>query len=397
MMKAYLKKPALSEALSATLPTPEQTLLLRACLWSDEPGRQAWAAWRESTGDLIKLLRDGNETLKGLLPLISAALRHNGVIIEEALQTCLLAAAWREELRINTYRRILSQVLSNFAEKQVPMILLTGAALADTVYESSSLRHSGEIEILVGDQESPRPVSSLIPTGFSQTYEVNSGLKETRLKHDSGLPLRLSRSLFPISYYEIPFDDLWARSQIRPIAEVPTRILSPTDSFLHVCGNAFVNRSRRTLLWVFDGWFILGKHPNLDWDGLLETARRGRLELPLSVTIGYLAEKLGAPIPESFLERLYAAALETEAEGRANALSVAREEVGRGYIKTFLVDGNWSTRVCLISWMLRSPVSHLQWFWRNFHPRLFLVHVLSVIFHGITRRMRLLSKNDARH
>ncbi|MGH7808186.1 MAG: nucleotidyltransferase family protein, partial [Thermodesulfobacteriota bacterium] len=168
--KGYPTKPDLHEVLSVILPTPEQTLLLRACLWPGEPGRQAWVEWCDHVRDPISLLREGNETLKGLLLVIFAALRDKGIVVEESLQTCLHTAALREELRINTYRRILSQVLSHFAEKQVGIILLTGAALADTVYESPSLRHSGEIEILVRDQELSRPVSSLIPPGFSQMY-----------------------------------------------------------------------------------------------------------------------------------------------------------------------------------------------------------------------------------
>jgi hypothetical protein len=364
-------------------------------LWSGEPGRKAWEEWCERVGDTVELLRDGNEGLKELLPLISAALSRNGVVVEETLQTCLRTAALREELRISTYRRILGQVLSTYAEKRIPAIVVNGAALADTVYESPSLRHSGAIEILIRDFEPLRAVSSLLSLGFSQLNEVNSNSAEIKLKHNSGLPLNLYRSLFPVSYYDVPLDDLWARSQTQPVAEIPTRILSPTDSLMHVCGNAFFSRSRRTLLWVFDSWFIVNKHSNFDWDRLLETARRSRLELPLSVTIGYLAEKLNAPIPLSLLERLYAAASEADAEGRAYALSIVREEVKGNYIKMLLMAGSWRACSCILSWILSSPMSHLKWLRYNFRPRL-LSRYLFLPLRGLFRRTLSLCKTLAR-
>jgi hypothetical protein len=374
----------------------EQTLLLRACLWSGEAGQQAWAAWCKCVGDPFELLRDGNERLKGLLPLIFASLRANEVVVEENLQTCLRTAYLREELRSKAYSRVLERVLSTYAKNQIPAILLKGAALSEMVYESPSLRHSGEIEILVENLDSLFTPSPMFPPGFQELNgEIHPELKEITLTHESGLPLHLYRSLFPISYYKLSFKDLWERGQIREIAGVPARILSPTDNLLHVCANAFSDKSRRSLLWVFDGWFIINKYTNLDWDELLETAQRSHLELPLSVTIGYLTEELNVPVPVSFLLRLYDAASKTNAEGRANALSVAREEVRGNYVRMFRMNGGWRARVYMANWIFCSPIDHVQWFRRNCHSRLLLSSYLSTLVNNLARRSRLLRKNRA--
>jgi hypothetical protein len=85
-------------------------------------------------------------------------------------------------------------------------------------------------------------------------------------------------------------------------------MLSPSDNLLHVCGQAWYSAQRFSLRWVGDAWFIIERHRNLDWDLLLDTARRSHLVEPLSVMLGYLAEDLGANIPSSFLQRLFAAA-----------------------------------------------------------------------------------------
>jgi hypothetical protein len=392
--KGLIRKLALSYALSVLLPTLEQTLLLRACLWLGERGRNAWKAWCERVGDPVELLRDGNVGLKGLMPLIFAALRGNGVMVEDMLRTCLHTATLREGLRINAYRRILNRVLSSYVEKRIPAIVVKGAALAETVYESPSLRHSGGIEILIEDIEPSCAVNPLLSLGFSQIREgVNPAWNEIKLKHDSGLPLHLQRGLFRIPYYNMPFDDLWIRSQIQPIAGVPVRILSPADNLLHICSDAFFSRSRESLLWVFDTWFLINKYSNIDWEGLLVMARRSHLELPLSVTMGYLVEKLGAPIPLSFVERLYAAASEAGAEGRVHALSIAREGVRGNYMKMIWTNGNWCARAYMIWWLLCLSPKYL----RSTKPirriGLLLSRYLSMWPHDLTLEIqRLLNK-----
>ena len=367
IMKSSPIRPALSEILSILMPSPEETQLLQACLWPGEPGRQAWTKWQRGVGDPVELLKNGNERLKSLLPLIYTGLRDNNIVVEESLQTCLRTGYMREELRINTYRRILSRVLSAYTEKQIPLIVLRGAALAETVYDSPS-RHSGEIEILFGDFESFRAALSSLPSGFQVSDgEIGPAIRQIKLVHESGLPLFLHLKPIPIAYYDLSFKDLWKRSQIRTIAGVPARILSPTDNLMQVCGTAFCSRSRRSLLWAFDSWLIITKYSKLDWNGLLTSARRHHLELPLSITLGYLAEELNAPIPVSFLESLHNGASKTDSEGQAYALSVALDEMRLGHLRTLTAqlvsNRQWRTLAYVIRRLFLSPVNSLRRFW----------------------------------
>ena len=53
-----------------------------------------------------------------------------------------------------------------------------------------------------------------------------------------------------------------AESSPSVTAEIP----APADSLLHVCGHASYSASRQSLRWVTDAWFIVNRHPDLDWD-----------------------------------------------------------------------------------------------------------------------------------
>jgi hypothetical protein len=279
----------------------------------------------------------------------------------------------REELRYNAYRRILAEVISFYAEKGTPAIVLRGAALADTVYELPASRHSGKIQILIGGVEPYPDEDSLVPPRFRLLQGgFSRGRSVMILKHDSGLPLHLHRRLLPATYYHIPFDRLWGRSRIQQVAGQTARTLASADNLLHVCSDAFFSRSGRSLLWVFDSLFIINRSADIDWDELLETARGSHLGLPLSVMLGYLAEKMNVAIPGPFINGLYNSASAAEARSRAYALSVAREGFKGNYIKMFLRGEDWRERLYLLIWVLSSPVSHLKWLRRNFRPRQFL-------------------------
>jgi hypothetical protein len=381
-------RPPLCDSLSVILPTPEQTALLRALLLSGEEGRQASERWLKQRQGAENSFP--GELSKSLLPLLSAAVRRNGVGVDGPFLTVLRSAALREELRTKTYRRICHEVLSALTAAEIPIVALKGAVLADTVYSGPALRHSHDIDILLGEPDPSRAIGLVSSLGFAPPKEkLGPGWQDLRLEHESGLSLVFHRHFFRIPLYNTAAAEMWARSQTQVITGVPVRTLSPADQLLHVCGHAASCASRESLRWVCDAWFLIGRYGELAWDVGLDCAVRNRLALPLSVTCGYLAEELRAPIPATFLRRLYTAASRATTVECEVALWGARAGARGGYKNLLRASEDWHTRAFVLKWMVFPSPAYLCSAQLLRHPWQLPFYHLSRPLRYIARRIRL--------
>ncbi len=357
---SFLRPPFLG-ALSVILPTREETLLLRACLCSGDSARRAWEEWQSQANQGDGYLSK-NGSIKDIHPLVFNALRCHGLEVDRESRTFLRSAYLKEELRNKIFRRICRDVLLLLANEGVPAIVLKGTALAETVYKNPVLRHSHDIEILMKDQDMSRAAISLRTLFFRRVKQKpEPGIPHFRLEHESGLPLELHSCLFQIPYYNASLAQMWSRRLSCNIAGVPAHILAPSDNLLHVCGHASYSRGRQSLRWVSDAWFIIDRHSDLDWDLLLNCARRSHLVLPLSVILCYLVEDVNAAVPSNFLNRLFAVASRTSAIEREFALFSARSAPDGGFRNLIRKTSGWHERAFVIKWMLFPSPGYLLW------------------------------------
>src|SRR5262245_34622676 len=121
-MSIALAPPVFDSEFGRFLPTAEQTLLLRACLRSGEPGRRAWEAWLDSKTNRDSSLEEKTLAVRSLRLLLLEALRKKQIEIESGLATLLRTATLKEELRYQIYRRICSNVLAAFAERGIEVV-----------------------------------------------------------------------------------------------------------------------------------------------------------------------------------------------------------------------------------------------------------------------------------
>lgn len=345
---------AVTTALTVILPSPEQTWLLRACLQDGEAGREAWRVWRELAGDAKAAMAEDRWGVKRLLPLLYSALRRNGAEVDAALLPYLRTVFAREQMRTATYLRICGDVLTAVEREAIPTILLRGAATAVTSYEDPALRHCHDISLLVGPDDMRRAAGALRGCGLTSAVpEPSAYATDVYLRHESTLTVELHTRLFEVPFYDLPMADVLPRTREASVGGTPARVLSPTDALLHACGHASYSPSRKTLRWVCDAWHLLRRHPDLDWDLLIETARRSRLTLPLAVTLRYLAEELGAPVPAVVLKQVERDATRAPAVERDVALRGAR--LGSGQEQPALlrrIPGGWRVRASVAVWLL---------------------------------------------
>jgi hypothetical protein len=303
----------LSQKYSNILPAQAQTLFLRACLWKGKAGCKAWTEWENFVEDPIERITKDNRGLKRLLPLLLLALERNQVSVDRYLQTRLRTAYFREEMRRKIYKKICREVLSALTSSNTKTIVLKGAALAETVYADAVCRHCHDIEILANENELDHLLNLAQVLDFTRSSEIiNSKWENISLIHKTGLPLVYRRYLLQKPNPCLNVAELWARSINQIIFDIPIRILSPADNLLHICTNAFFYGRLVPIGWVCDAWFIIDRYPDLDWNFLLEFVQRANLELPLLLTLGYLAKDLEASIPSVLLDRLRATVSKTD-------------------------------------------------------------------------------------
>ncbi len=193
------KEPAFADTLRLILPTEDQTELLRACLLSGEPGRRSWEVWCERVGDPKRVFEDDETGLKGLLPLVLAALQRNKINCNRTLLTYLRVASLHEKLRSKLYRDICGRVLSALTAAEVPFIALKACAMADTVYETPAVRHCHAFDLLLYDDDLACATEILKAQEVSLAkVQLNPGPHHLSYQHRFGLPVELHSRLFCI-------------------------------------------------------------------------------------------------------------------------------------------------------------------------------------------------------
>lgn len=378
-------RPVLSDTLSILLPTEQDTLLLRACLRSDDTGREAWTAWLERIGEPGEKLLQRRPSLVHFLPLLHVATKRYGAQVPRDLAFCLRAAHFREELRSQAYRAILRRVFHVLRDGGINFTVLKGAALAGTVYEGWALRHCHDIDLLVDEEDHVSACRALQDAGVGQRCEPSRMSRGVRFLHHSGLPIELHADLFEHPFYRCGEDSTMGRCQTTSIVGISACALSPSAALLHVCGHASYSGSRSSLRWVTDAWSIAAKSAGLDWDAFLWDTARAKLALPLHVMLEYLAAQLGAPIPRPVLESL--------ARDAARAGPRAREAALFGVHETHRrlrnVTHDWRSRTLLLRWWLFPSPSCLRWAYGvRSRSEVFLLYLERIVRH-VARRVRL--------
>jgi Uncharacterised nucleotidyltransferase len=347
-----------TSVLSVLLPTPDDTVLLRACLDKGESGREACESW---FGSHDNPKRDLNrEFVKSLVPLMSRAVRTHSVQVNDTFLTVLRTGALREELRTRTYRHICQRMLSALVAEGIPTIVIKGAAIAETVYPHPAVRHSHNIELLVEPQRLDEIVGLLVPLKFVPSPKIRTATRQSiELTHESGLPAVLHCDPFQIPLCNAAVPKMFSRTVGAQISDTPVQVLSPSDALLLSCANEACSGVIESNRSIIDAWFIVDQYRDLDWDLLLQTAHESHLELPLWKRLSYLFHELKSPIPPQFLDRLSTTVRSVSALDWELAMFTACRST-RGSLRNLICEGKtWRSGFHVVKWSLLPSATYM--------------------------------------
>jgi hypothetical protein len=340
-------EPALVDSLRTRLQTPPY----------------AWHGhtWDESAWQHL-LERAEAERLAGLLYTVA---RHRDLCpppVEKRLHDAFLHTAIRNRLALQQ----LSGALAGLAAARVSVVVLKGAALLATVYESTGVRPMVDLDLLVRREQVPAAVAALAPAGYtvtgSQPHADTTLAYENELVLTGGTPgftfLELHWSLFdsPHHQHALDLDWFWRSAQPAALEAHTIQVLSPAAQLLHLCGHlALHHRHHAQLLWQNDIAELLVRcRAELAWDEVLAQAQRGDLVLSLRYALGEVVARWQAPVPPPVQAEL-AALNPSPAERRVYGWLTAEQ---RPTVQRF-----WADLAGLPGWRQR-----LDYGWRNLFP-----------------------------
>jgi hypothetical protein len=259
----------------------------------------------------------------------------------------------------------LREVLTAFAQRAIPVLVLKGAALAETVYRNVALRPMRDLDVLVRREYVTDAADVLEYLGFAPDEWYRP--REWYLEHLHHLvPYRRGQATVEIHHRLLPPSlplvvadgELWARSCPAVVAGVPARVLAPDDLVLHLALHlAASDGFAAGLCGVRDLAEALRQHRGeIDWSRLAVSARG--LERPVRAALEVAARLLGAVLPATARAALVSGRF-GPLEARARD-ALARRVVVRHRRRDVELIPTWFLRDCLRQvidrrgWMARS-------------------------------------------
>lgn len=288
-------------------PDERQQLLLKACLTAGEEAIEAWAQWR-----LHGNFEDADDGSYRLFPLLYRNMRDHGLEMDMALRRFkgVYRLTWSQN---NFLFHHSAAVLKSLLNADSGLMLLKGAPLALLYYRDPALRPMSDLDIMVRPQQRDKAIHLLLEAGYQPLEQLKP--QRLQLTHSLGFKDRDGFSV-DLHWYLIQEacqpdmqDVWWQRSQPLDFKGIEVRTLSDSDQLLHTLAHGGRWNPLPPLRWVADASMII-RDSEIDWELILQEARRLRLVVTVRECLGFMSTLLPGLVPGEVLERLQAIAVE---------------------------------------------------------------------------------------
>jgi hypothetical protein len=265
-------------------------------------------------------------------PSIYDVTRNTGIVpasVEQALEQSYHDTARRNLVLWHELRLVLDALKA----AGIPVLVLKGAALAETVYRNVALRPMADVDLLVAPGNVARLIDVLRPLGFlPPQVEMRAGTiaafeNEILLCAPKRADFDIHWSLFdsPFHQYTVSMDWFWETARPLAINDTKTLMLGPEATLLHLCGHIWLHHGGETLLGLHDAARTVAFDPGpFDWDELLRRARTYNLVLPTQRVLDRIAELWKIALPADVHRRVAAMEPSTDEARTLKWLATAR-------------------------------------------------------------------------
>ncbi len=210
----------------------------------------------------------------------------------------------------------LSRLLSIFQQEQIPVVVLKGAALLESIYGDISLRPMGDLDILVRPEHLEQAETIAFKQGYG--FLVNHELQElTRqnCRHLANLWHHEKKIMLEIHHhivsqdepYYFDLDDFWARARPVTISGGHALTLAPEDLLIHLSIKFLLDRryeSNSALGQLCDISEVITHYgDSIDWDLIEKTSWENGVLNGVHIVLYTCQRLLQTPVPASVLDK----------------------------------------------------------------------------------------------
>jgi len=245
--------------------------------------------------------------------------RLNGLSsLPEALRIWLHASYLGSAARNRVLLHYVEQILTAFAERNLPVIVLKGTYLVDQIYPTLGARAVGDTDLLLPPDRIAEAVAVLEDLGYKGSEPFSPTFLTIR-KHlgvfrHAGHLVELHYELMdPHRPMPVPVAEIWQRAVGATVAGCPVLVLAPEDQLLHLCIHGTLQHQFRFDMRFLTDIVVYSQYaaPQLDWPALVARVRRLRWGHSVWLALTLASRLLGAPIPPEVCAQLEPAPLDT--------------------------------------------------------------------------------------
>jgi len=248
----------------------------------------------------------------GIAPLIYHSLQQSAVIdrVPSAAAKALRNSYYLNAARNNLLYTELARILTALSGQSIEVIVLKGAALAETVYAHRALRPMSDIDLLVKSERLADTETTLLNMG----YALDSNLKAHYQDHHYHWVFMKKAApsveihwhvQHPTDPFMVDIEGCWRRAESVSIAGVEALVFSPADLLLHLCqhlGQHKFTGGIRPLCDISEATKYYGDR--VDWLEVVRISSAWGMDACAYLMFRLAGELLDAPIPDDCVRKL---------------------------------------------------------------------------------------------
>lgn len=199
-------------------------------------------------------------------------------------------------------RHEFGHLLDGFERAGVAVMPLKGPALADQLYPAPSLRHSGDLDVLVRAHDATTAEHILEDLGYMRRPDEEQGADYHTIFTARGVDVELHRDLGERHVSRLDVEAIWSSATATSWQGRSTWCMSLPDQLVYLAFHA-AKDGLASLRALVDIALLVDRHRDgLPWTAIVTRVRDAHLAPVVYLALSETRALLGAPVPDTLLD-----------------------------------------------------------------------------------------------